>query len=57
MKLDSKTIIAITGLVSVLLGGVEMRMTMNRLEDKAARMEERLVRIEREIAPRIAHRE
>jgi hypothetical protein len=51
LKLDAKTIIALTGLVSVLLGGVEMRLTMNRLEDKTARIEERLTRIEREVAP------
>lgn len=54
MKLDAKTIIAWTGLVSVLLGGVEMRMAVNRLEDKTARIEERVVRIEHEIAPRVA---
>lgn len=58
MKMDAKTIIAWTGLVSVLLGGVEMRMTMNRLEDKLSRVEERLVRVEREVAPRqVAYQE
>jgi hypothetical protein len=50
-KLDAKTIIAWTGLVSVLLGGVEMRMAVNRLEDKTARIEERVQRIEREVSP------
>ncbi len=53
-KLDAKTIIAWTGLVSVLLGGVEMRMAVNRLEDKTARIEERVVGIEHRIAPRVA---
>lgn len=52
MKLDAKTIIAWTGLVSVLLGGVEMRLAVNRLEDKTARIEERVQRIEREVAPK-----
>lgn len=52
MKWDAKTIVAVTGLLSVLLGGVEMRLTMNRLEDKTQRLDERLARIEREIAPR-----
>jgi hypothetical protein len=52
MKMDAKTIIAWTGLVSVLLGGVEMRMAVNRLEDRLQRVDERVTRIEREVAPR-----
>lgn len=51
MKWDAKTIVALTGLVSVLLGGLEMRLTVNRIEDKLVRVEERLVRVERELAP------
>ncbi len=51
-SLDAKTIVAWTGLVSVLLGGVEMRLAVNRLEDKTARIEERVTRIEREVTPR-----
>lgn len=53
MKWDAKNIGAITGLVAVLLGGVELRMAVNRLEDKTARIEERVQRIEREVAPRV----
>lgn len=53
MKWDAKTIVAVTGLVSVLLGGVEMRMAVNRMEDKLSRVEERVTRIEREVAPRV----
>lgn len=52
MKLDAKTLVALTGLVSVLLGGAEMRMAVNRLEDKLSRVEERVTRIERELSPR-----
>jgi ubiquinone biosynthesis protein UbiJ len=56
VKLDAKTITALTGLLAVLLGGAELRMAVNRLDDKAERLEERLARIEREIAPRpMAH--
>lgn len=51
MKLDAKTIVAITGLVSVLLGGVELRMAVSRLDDKLARVEERLVKVERDLQP------
>lgn len=51
MKLDAKTIVAITGLVSVLLGGVELRMAVSRLDDKLARVEERLVKVERDVQP------
>ncbi len=53
MKMDAKTIIAWTGLVSVLLGGAEMRLAVSRLEDKTERIEERLGRVERDVAVRI----
>lgn len=52
MKLDKNTIGAVTGLVAVLLGGVELRMAVNRLEDKLSRIDERVSRIEREVSPR-----
>jgi hypothetical protein len=52
MKFDAKTIVALTGLVSVLLGGVEMRLAVNKLDDKLSRVEERVTRIERELTPR-----
>ena len=57
MRWDAKTIVAVTGLVSVLLGGVEMRMTMSRLEDRVQRIDERVARIERELAPRLAQQD
>lgn len=58
MKWDAKTIVAVTGLVSVLLGGVEMRMAVNRLEDKLSRVDERVIRVEREVSPRpVAYKE
>lgn len=57
-KMDAKTIIAWTGLVSVLLGGAELRMSVMRLDDKLSRVEERVQRVERELAPpRVAHNE
>ena len=56
-KLDAKTIIAWTGLVSVLLGGVELRMSVAKLDDKVSRVDERLQRVEREVTPRVAHNE
>jgi vacuolar-type H+-ATPase subunit D/Vma8 len=49
---DAKTIIAITGLVSVLLGGAELRISVAKLDDKVSRIEDRVNRIEREVAPR-----
>jgi predicted ATP-grasp superfamily ATP-dependent carboligase len=49
MKWDAKTIIALTGLVSALAGGAEMRLAVSRLEDRAQRLDERLVRIERDV--------
>ena len=52
MKLDAKTIVALTGLVSVLLGGAEMRIKMAAIEDKVDRVNERVTRIEREVSPR-----
>lgn len=51
MKLDAKTIAALTGLAGVLLGGVELRLAVNRLEDKLSRLEERTTHIERAVAP------
>lgn len=58
MKWDAKTIVALTGLVSVLLGGVEMRMAVNRLEDRLQRVDERVTRIEREVTPQpYAHKD
>lgn len=54
MKWDAKTIVALTGLVSVLLGGLELRMSVSRLDDKLARVEERIGRIERDISPALA---
>jgi hypothetical protein len=52
MKLDAKTIVALTGLVSVLLGGAEMRLAVSRLDDKVERLEDRVAHIERHLAPR-----
>lgn len=52
MKLDKNTIVALTGLATVLLGGLELRMAVNRLEDKLSRVEERVGRIEHDISPR-----
>jgi hypothetical protein len=46
MKLDAKTIIALTGLVSVLLGGVEMRLQVSNIGARLDRIEHEL-RIER----------
>jgi hypothetical protein len=56
MRWDAKTIVAVTGLASVLLGGVELRMSVSRLDDKLTRVEERVHRIERDVAipPRVA---
>ncbi|HEY3496216.1 MAG TPA: hypothetical protein VGK73_16065 [Polyangiaceae bacterium] len=51
MRWDAKTIVAVTGLASVLLGGVELRMSVSRLDDKLTRVEERLQRVEREVSP------
>lgn len=39
MKLDAKTIIALTGLVSVLLGGMEMRLAVSNLGARLDRIE------------------
>ncbi len=52
MRWDAKTIAAITGLVSVLVQGGESRLATARVESKVDRLEERVARIEREIAPR-----
>jgi hypothetical protein len=52
MKLDAKTIVALSGLVAAVTGGVELRLAVNRLEDKLERVNERVTRIEREVAPR-----
>lgn len=57
MRWDAKTIAAVTGLVSVLLGGVELRLSVAKLDDKLTRVEERVVRLERELTPRVASRE
>lgn len=51
VRWDAKTIVAVTGLVSVLLGGVELRMSVAKLDDKLSRVEERVNRIEREVSP------
>lgn len=51
MRLDAKMIVAATGLVSVLMGGVELRLAVNRLEDKLGRVEERIGRVERDVSP------
>lgn len=51
MKWDAKTIVAVTGLVSVLLGGAELRLKMAAIENKLDRVEERVTRIEREVSP------
>ncbi len=40
-------IVALTGLVSVLVGGLEMRMAVSRLNSKVDRIEERLGTVER----------
>lgn len=52
MRWEPKTIVAVTGLVSVLLGGVEMRLKMQGIETKLDRVEDRVTRIEREVSPR-----
>lgn len=51
VRWDAKTIVAVTGLASVMLGGVEMRLAVSRLEDRAQRLDERVARIERELTP------
>jgi hypothetical protein len=56
LKLDAKTIVALTGLVAVLSGGAELRMAVNRLEDKLARVDERVRTIEIEVSPRASAR-
>lgn len=53
IKWDAKTIVAVTGLVSVLVQGGEARLTAARVEAKVDRLEERVARIEREVAPRV----
>lgn len=57
VRWDAKTIAAVTGLVSVLVQGGEARVATARVESKVDRLEERVARIEREIAPppRVAH--
>lgn len=40
-------IAALTGLVGVLIGGIEMRMAVSRLHAKVDRIEERLGTVER----------
>lgn len=52
MKWDAKTIVALTGLVSVLLGGAELRLKITTIESKLDRVDERVTRIEREVSPR-----
>lgn len=52
MKWDAKTIVAVTGLVSVLMGGVELRVAVNKLDDKLSRLDDRMGRVERELSPR-----
>lgn len=42
MKLDPKTIIALTGLVSVLLGGMEMRLQVSNIAARLDRIEAEL---------------
>lgn len=51
VKWDAKTIVAITGLVSVLVQGGESRLATARVESKVDRLEERVARIEREVSP------
>lgn len=58
MRWDAKTIAAVTGLVSVLVQGGEARLATARVEAKVDRLEERVARIEREVAaPRVALRD
>lgn len=52
VRWDAKTIGAIALLITAVFGGLELRMAVNRLESKIDRAEERLVRLERELAPR-----
>ena len=54
VRWDAKTIVAVTGLVSVLVQGGEARVATARVEAKVDRLEERVARIEREITPRFA---
>lgn len=42
MKLDAKTIIALTGLVSVLLGGLELRLKVAEIDGRLGRIEHEL---------------
>jgi predicted ATP-grasp superfamily ATP-dependent carboligase len=39
MKWDVKTIAAVTGLISVLLGGVELRVSVAKLQSQVDRIE------------------
>lgn len=57
VKLDAKTIVALTGLVSVLLGGIEMRLELGNIKAKLERVEERTNRIEHQLVPRLAQRD
>lgn len=54
MRWDAKTIVAATGLASVLLGGVELRLAVNKLDDSVTRLAERVGHIERAVSPRVA---
>ena len=49
VKWDAKTITAMAALFAVLLGGAELRVTVQLMTDKLARIEERLVRVERAV--------
>lgn len=57
MKIDAKTITALTGLAAVLLGGIELRMAVNRLDDKLSRIDDRVNSIERQVSPHVAFTE
>jgi hypothetical protein len=54
VRWDAKTIVAVTGLISVLVQGGESRLATARVESKVDRLEERVGRIERELTPRFA---
>lgn len=51
MKVDAKTLVAVSALATALAGGVELRVQVGLLASKVDRLEDRLARIEREVSP------
>lgn len=52
--MSPELIAALTGLATVLLGGIEMRLSISRLTAKVDRIEERVGSVEREVDSRPA---